>query len=186
MDRVFAFGQPPGAIMQIAYTVEDLGTAMDHWTRVMNVGPFFVFEHFPLINHRYRGRLQPLDIDIALAYSGTLCVELIRQNDDGPSCYTEFVARSSRHGFHHCGVGVRDFDARAVRLRAAGYEYVLEAEIGGTDGARAAYFDTNADLPGMIELIEINDRVEAIFGQLRAAATGWDGSDPVRRISAMP
>lgn len=186
MDSVLAFGQPAGAIIQVAYTVEDLASAVSHWTRIMNVGPFFVFEHFPLINHRFRGRPQPLDIDIALAYSGSLCVELIRQNDDGPSSYREVIARRGGHGFHHWGMGVRDFDAQEARLRAAGFDCVSEAEIGGTGGARGAYFDTTAELPGMVELIEMNDRVESLFAQLQSASVDWDGRDPLRPMGVPP
>jgi hypothetical protein len=186
MQELLAFGQPPGSIIQIAYTVDDLAAAIAQWTRVMGVGPFFVFEHFPLIGHRYRGRPQPLDLDLALAYSGGMCVELIRQNDDGPSTYREVIARRGGHGFHHWGIGVRDFDAQADRLRAAGYVCASEAEIGGTGGARGAYFDTTADLPGMVELIEMNGTIEGMFDRLRAAAAAWDGDDPIRRVAVSP
>ena len=36
-----------GPIMQNAFVVPDLEAAVDHWTRVMHVGPFYLFEHVP-------------------------------------------------------------------------------------------------------------------------------------------
>ena len=36
-----------GPVMQVAWVVRDLEAAIDHWTRIINVGPFFLFEHVP-------------------------------------------------------------------------------------------------------------------------------------------
>ncbi|MEJ0043966.1 MAG: hypothetical protein WDM81_17900 [Rhizomicrobium sp.] len=40
------FGQPDKGIMQMAYVVPDLRAAMDEWVRRLNVGPWFVLDHF--------------------------------------------------------------------------------------------------------------------------------------------
>jgi hypothetical protein len=41
----FDFGRPDNGVIQMAYIVEDIGTAMS-WTRELNVGPWFLLEHF--------------------------------------------------------------------------------------------------------------------------------------------
>ena len=41
-----------------------------------------------------------------------------------------------------------------------------------------AYVDTTRDLPGMVEMSE---RLEAIYTRMYLASVGWDGTDPVRR-----
>ena len=40
--------------------------------------------------------------------------------------------------------------------------------------------DTTADLPGMVELIELGADFEPTFNRFYRASIGWDGSDPVR------
>ena len=47
-------------------------------------------------------------------------------------------------------------------------------------GARIVYVDATAELPGMIEIIEMNEGQEAMYARFRAAAVAWDGTDPVR------
>ena len=47
--------------------------------------------------------------------------------------------------------------------------------------ARIAYRDTTRDLPGMIELIEMSEKLEAIYTRMYAASVGWDGTNPVRK-----
>jgi hypothetical protein len=43
--------------------------------------------------------------------------------------------------------------------------------------------DTTRDLPGMLEIIETTDALEAIYQSYFDAAQGWDGKEPVRRWS---
>ena len=55
-------------------------------------------------------------------------------------------------------------------------------------GRRVAYIDTTADLPGMIEAIEMTPSSEANFTSYYQAALGWDGRDPVRarKVPVLP
>jgi hypothetical protein len=91
-----------GPIMQNAFVVPDLEAAIDHWARVMHVGPFYVFEHVPF-TEIFRGKLTKIDMSAAIAYSGDLQIELIYQHDDAPSIYTE-LPRGGRSGLQHMGV----------------------------------------------------------------------------------
>ena len=63
-----------GPVMQIAWVVRDLEAAIDHWTRMMNVGPFFLFEHVQagaFLRLLLHGRIQLLrnasELDLNLA-----------------------------------------------------------------------------------------------------------------------
>ena len=178
---VLSFGQPLGAIMQVAYVVDDMDRALEHWTKTLGVGPFFLFKSFQLLDAKYRGQPTEIDVDLALAFSGTMCVELIVQNNNVPSVYREVVEQRG-YGFHHWAVSTRSFDADVARHQAAGAALAFSGVAGV--GARAGYMDTTATLDGMIELIEINDKVEDFFGMLHAASTSWDGTDPVRSLGA--
>jgi hypothetical protein len=76
----------------------------------------------------------------------------------------------------------QDFDSAEAAYRATGYEAAYTARTGPAFGsARVAYFDSTADLPGMIELVELTPAVDAFFGSIKALSEGWDGTDLIRR-----
>lgn len=171
------FGQPTDGIIQIAFTCADIHRSMREYTERLNIGPWFLFEHFPLADLTYRGQPCDADITLALGASGHMIFELIQQNNDVPSVYTEVVARQG-HGFHHYALSCFDFDAAVAKYRDMGYEQALYGVAGV--GARAAYMDTTRTLGGMIELIEMTPPVEQLFTAIQLANVGWKGEEPVR------
>jgi hypothetical protein len=177
--EMLSFGQPLGAIMQVAYVVDDIDRELERWTKELGVGPFFLFRSFPVIEPKYRGKPTDIDIDLALAFSGSMCFELIQQRNNAPSVYREVIDRRG-YGFHHWAVSTKTFDAEVARRQAAGAPLAFSGAAGV--GARFGYMDATDTLGGMIELIEINPNVEEFFGMLHAAAQGWDGKDPVRTL----
>lgn len=173
----YDFGQPIDGIIQVAYTVADIHKSMEHYVKRLGVGPWFLIEHFPGRDMRYRGAPTSLDISLAMAFSGHTLLELIQQNDDGPSVYRDLVAKRG-HGFHHWGVGSRNFETDVRRYRDMGYDEAFFAVTPAGD--RVAYMDATADLPGMVELIEMNEPTERLFTGFYQAAISWDGGDPIR------
>lgn len=181
MKKLLSFGQPLGCVMQMAYIVDDMDMAINHWVRHLGIGPFFVFDSFPLHNVHYRGRPADADLALALAFSGAMCFELIFDRTKGPSVYRDIAERRG-YGFHHWGISTRDFDGDLARYTALGIETAFYVEVPVANG-RAAYLDTSDILGGMIELIEINPPVEKFFATVRDAADNWNGRDPIRRLT---
>lgn len=179
---VWNWGQPLNGVMQVAYTVPDIHAAMPVYQKRLNLGPWYVIEHFPFKWLKYRGQPAEIDLTIALANSGSMTFELIQQNDTKPSAYTEVIAKRG-YGFHHLAVAAKpeDYDAALAGYVAQGYDLVFEAAVGV--GARAAYVDTIGDLGGMIELIEVTPPVEWLFTHVQQASVGWDGRDPIRTLA---
>lgn len=169
-----------GPVMQNAFVVNDLEAALDHWTRVMGVGPFFVFERIEFAEVGYQGR-SALDIDltVAIGYWGNLQIELIHQRNDVPSIYTDFPARHVG-GLQHMGVITESVSQDLDRLKRVGIEAVQYGITSG--GLRFAYVSTDQHPGGMIELIESNPGMLKFFSKMQAAAQEWDGSEPVRRV----
>jgi len=166
--------------MQIAWVVRDLEAAIDHWTRMMNVGPFFLFEHVPFSELLFRGKPSSVDMTAALAYSGETQIELIFQHNDAPSIYTEFL-RGGRTGVQHLGVMTESVDRDLERLSSQGVE---AAQSGRTAwGARFAYLATDHDPGGMIELIEHGRVIDDAFRQIRDASRSWDGRTTTARFA---
>ena len=94
MSRVF------GPIRQNGYVVKDVRAAMDHWVKVLGVGPWFYFDRVKIDWFRHRGAASNVELSIALANSGDLQVELIQQRNDVPSMYREFLG-AGREGLQH-------------------------------------------------------------------------------------
>lgn len=175
----FPFGQPVGGIVQFAFTVADIDTGMRDFTARLGVGPWFVTGPFETPQATYRGAPTRIRLTLAIGFAGHVMVELIQQHDDKPSVYRETVERCGGHGFHHWAIGSKSFDADLAGYREAGYE-VAFSDV-APRGNRVAYVDAGRDLPGMIEIIEMTDVLEARYAMMFAASQGWDGSEPVRR-----
>ena len=166
-----------GEIMQNGYLVRDLDAAVDHWTRVIGVGPFYVLEHasFDLV---CRGRPATCTISVAIANSGPLQIELIRLESDGPSLYREFLD-AGREGLHHVAYLVASID------RAVAESRLPVAQAGEANGFRFAYLETETHPGTVLELIERTPGIEALFGTIAAASRNWNGEDPVRSFAAL-
>jgi Glyoxalase/Bleomycin resistance protein/Dioxygenase superfamily len=167
------FGRLPGTVIQYAYTVPDLAAAIDLYVTRFDAGPWFRRGPFTPPQARYRGEPVSMTISLARCFAGDSMIELVQQHDATPSVFNE-----RPHGFHHWAVGVRDMDAAIARFAGFGYPVAFSDVV--PSGARIVYMDATADLPGMIELIEMNAQQESMYAAFRDAAAGWDGTRPVR------
>jgi hypothetical protein len=173
------FGQPDDGIIQMAYVVADIRSAIDAWVAKLGVGPWFLLDHFGGINPRYRGRESKVDVALAMSFAGHMNIELIQLNNREPSVYLEWIERHG-YGFHHWGRATWHFDQEVERYRAAGYELAFVAAMPA--GGRVGYMDTTSDLPGYVELIELGGGFEPVFSKFYRASIGWDGKDPIRSL----
>jgi Glyoxalase/Bleomycin resistance protein/Dioxygenase superfamily len=174
---LLGFGQPRNGIFQMAYVVEDIEASMRRWIDQLHVGPWFLLEHFTGVNGTYRGQRADADVALAMSHAGHMLVELIQLNDDKPSVWKEGIERFG-HGFHHFGVGTLDYDAELAKHLEEGHELAFDCSV--PTGGRVAYVDTTAELPGYVELIELDDATDTAFTRFYAASLAWDGSDPIR------
>lgn len=171
------FGQPDDGIIQMAYVVEDIQAAMNHWVDQLKVGPWFLLEHFSGVDPSYRGQPSHADMAIAMSFAGHMNIELIQPNNNAPSVYREIIEKRG-YGFHHWGIGSRNFDRDVEAYQRRGAELAFLARV--PSGGRVAYMDTTASLPGMVELLELGADFEPMFTGFYRAALGWDGKNPVR------
>jgi hypothetical protein len=170
-----AFGRPPGTVIQYAYTVADIDVSISLYVDRFRVGPWFVRGPFTPPLARYRGRPAQMTITLARAFAGDTMIELIQQHDESPSIYREVIERRG-HGFHHFAIGTLDRDLD--RFAAMNYPVAFEDRV--PSGARVVYVDSTADLPGFIEVIEMNDAMQQMYAMFRDEAAGWDGTNPIR------
>ncbi|QGZ65988.1 VOC family protein [Paraburkholderia acidisoli] len=166
-----------GEIRQAGYVVRDIEAAMDYWSRVLGVGPWFYNERVPIVNYRYRGEAYEVHNSVALANSGPLQVELIQTRNDAPSMYRDFLAAGNT-GLQHNAYWTTRFDADLDRLLAHGFKVAMSGEVGSN--GRFVYFDTETHPGTVIELSEVAGPKGKLFDLIRAESLNWDGRDPVR------
>jgi hypothetical protein len=167
-------------VIHTSFIVKDIYESIQGFLDLYGVGPWFVFEHYPMKDMKYRGSPAALDFTVAVAYSGPMALELIQQNDDGPSAYRD-VVNERGYGFHHFAIASYDFDSDLARCRNLGLAVVNEgASPADHGGGRGAYVDTSGKLPGMTELMEIVPELASALTEMEATAANWDGTDPIR------
>jgi catechol 2,3-dioxygenase-like lactoylglutathione lyase family enzyme len=169
-----------GAVMQLAYVPADFDAAVDYWTKVMGAGPFFALEHVKLEDVKYHGQPSDIDFSMALGYWGDLQIELIRQHNDAPSIYKAWRDQS-QEGLHHVCILVDDMALARAVCAEAGAEVVQEAHVPG--GGEVIYADAGGGPGTLVEILKPGPGSRAFFAMMREAARGWDGSDPLRRLS---
>jgi len=167
-----------GEIRQVAYLVPDIEAAMDYWSKVLGVGPWFYNPRVPIRNYTYRGERYEPHNSVALANAGGLQVELLQTRNDVPSMYRDFI-RAGHQGVQHVAYWTESFDADLGRAEALGFKVCMGGEVG--DKGRFVYFETDASQPGtVVELSEVAGPKGKLFKLIREASQGWDGSNPVR------
>ena len=170
---------PDQRFMQACWVVPDLRQAVDAWVRSTGVGPFFLFDSITFAEPRYRGRPTDCpDITAAMAQAGDIQIELVSQRDTRPSFWRDVVP-AGQAGLHHMALYCDDYVASLDAYLGAGMEVAFS---GLMMGARVCWVDATRTLGFMIELIEANPVADAVFGNFRAAARDWDGSDPLRPV----
>ena len=166
-----------GPIRQLGYVVDDIEAEMEHWSRVMGVGPWFYNPKVPIEDYRYDGTAHEPHNSVALANDGYIQVELIQTRNDAPSMYRDFKARGLR-GLQHVAYWTDTFDADLARMEEAGFTVKMGGQVGAN--GRFVYFAEESHPGTVIELSEVLGPKGRMFDMIRAASEGWDGSDPVR------
>jgi hypothetical protein len=165
--------------MQLCWVVPDLEAAISRWVAQTGAGPFFLFDDVHFEDGSYRGT--PADVAphrAAIGQHGDMQIELIEPLGDDPGIWRDVVP-SGGFGLHHTGLYCEAYEAEKQALLATGAELAFE---GRMLGAPTCYIDTVTTLGFMTELITANPVAEQVFAMFRAAAQGWDGSDPIRRL----
>jgi hypothetical protein len=164
-----------GPIRQIGYVVTDLDQALASWLE-LGVGPWFVVRDLPM-RALYRGEACATKLSLAMANSGEMQVELIHQEDDTPSIFTEFLDANGP-GLHQLAYWTEDFDTTMQAVADAGWPVVWSG--GEGFGVRFAYVEPPVSPAAVIEISELTEATLASSTHIRDAAASWDGGDPIR------
>ena len=108
-------------------------------------------EAFPLL----LDGLKSGKLDIALAFSGGVEIELIQMLTDRECIYSDIMKKQGG-GLHHIGTMVRGFDKKLEQMKAAGIGVIQSGVIKTVGGAvtKYAYMDTVSTCGIISEIIE--------------------------------
>ena len=167
-----------GPVMQLAWLPSDFDAALRHWTQTMGVGPFFMMENIKLEDMRYLGEPTDAVFSLALAYWGDVQIELIRPENDAPSIYNGPYAVRDR--LHHVCLLVDDIADAYAACADHGAKILVEGKVG--ESGRVIYADPGGGPGSIIEILQTQPGTAELFGMIKQAGIGWDGSDPLRKL----
>lgn len=171
-----------GGIRQIGYIVKDIEKAMEHWSRVLGVGPWFYREDATPSVFTYYGKdSTPPKISIAVANSDYIQLELIQQHDDAPSLYRDSLKAAGGDCMQHVAFWTDDhYDELRAQLIEAGY---VEGHAGQMGQRGRFTYLVHKDLPScVIEISETRGGKGEYFRKVAAAAQEWDGKESIIRV----
>lgn len=165
----------PGVVRQLGHVVRDLDAAVTSWLG-LGIGPWYLLRGLSQ-SALYRGEPCTVPLSMALSNSGDMQIELIQQDDETPSIYTEFLA-SGRDGLHQLAWWTSDFESTMKAVQAAGWPVAWS----GAGSARYAYVEPPASPVPIVEIMELTDATIGLAALIRQAAEDWDGNDPIRTL----
>lgn len=167
--------------VQIAYFVSDIRSAAERMHRSFGAGPFYVIENIRLARAEHRGESCLFVHSSAYGQWGSVMLELVQQDVEGPSPFRDLFPPGAE-GLHHVATFVDDVEAAIDAYAKAGLPLATRAWT--TSGTQFAFVDARATLGHMIELYVPDAGLQGFYDFIRDASIGWDGRDPVRTLGA--
>ena len=158
--------------VQIAYPVDDVVVAAERFSARTGAGPFFVMRHIAVAASRVHGVPAAFDHSSAYGQWGDVMVELVQEHTP------PLVTPGS--GVHHMAFMVPDLDGALADAQAQGWHEVLWA---ATATGQQFAFARAPELGHLIEMYEPSERLLGFYARIAEAASGWDGSEPVRLLN---
>lgn len=165
-----------GSIAQLGYVVKDIDASIAGFVR-SGIGPWFLLRGVQPENFTYKGAPSAMAMDVAVANSGDIQIEIITPVNDAPSMYRDFLD-AGREGLQHFAYWSRDYQALYDRALAAGFSVGQEGQLGGPSG-RFAYLETEHHAGTCVEISDLGGAKAALFDYVKKAAQHWDGTNAV-------
>ncbi len=141
-------------IGQVGIVVRDIARSMEYFSGLYNVGPWYRTK-LAEEEMSYRGKKIDLKLDIVIAFTGKVEIELIQVISGEENIYSSILEKQGG-GVHHLGFLVSGFDRKLEAVKAMGVRPLQWGTLRTAGGAvtRFAYLDT-IDTCGVItEFIE--------------------------------
>jgi hypothetical protein len=174
--------RPPGlllgrqALSHVGYVVDDIEAAASEWQRTFSVGPFLLLDNIAFDEVSYLGEPCTWEHSAAFASWGEVLVELQQHHRIEPPALAEMLTAVSGPRTNHFSFVSSTPERDSEYLEAQGHPRFLFAR----DGDIELRFHFIPSLRHSVEIHRACPALEGFFRQVREAAIGWDGRDPIR------
>ena len=147
-------------ILQICFITEDLDRSVKWFSELTGKKPSHSGKAADAAQAKavYRGRQASVGCRLVLFEFGNIDVEFLEPGPE-PSVWRDFL-REKGPGCHHIAFKTRNLTKRGNFLHSKGHALLQRGEFDG-GGGRYAYYDTEADLGVLVELLEFDRDREA-------------------------
>jgi len=170
------------AIHHIGYVVDDLRGGVEQFARDFGAGPFFGMEHMAFDEVTFEGGPALYDHSSAFGSWGDVLVELTQVHDAQPAAFRDALVAPGG-GVGHVGWLAASLKDEVARLEGLG---LRSFHTGRTGPASAVWFDGGPLFGHPIEVLQEREEILGFYAMVRAAAGGWDGSEPFRIMTGPP
>ena len=168
----------------VAHVVPDLDAAVDR-ALASGFGPAH-FIRGTEMNARYRGEMIRIRVSAAFIVVAGLLTEIVTQDDDTRSTFTDFIARHPSGALHHVAYLSDDFEASVGEASARGLTLVPHMEYVGPDGnAFESYYEPEGRPDAILVQLALPSPLDSVYEQIVDIAEHWDGTDPKRDFWAL-
>ncbi|MBM4204220.1 MAG: hypothetical protein FJ194_08755 [Gammaproteobacteria bacterium] len=166
-------------LAQTAYFVPDIRIAALDAHRRFGAGPFFIINRIQLSYGMHRGKECKFVHSSAYGQWGSVMMELVQQDVEGPSPFRDMYA-PGESGLHHMATIVESLPEAYTHYQSCGFEVAAIART--ITGTEFAFIDAVKTLGHMIEIYEGNPGLLGFYDMVRNASVGWDGQDIIREL----
>ena len=164
---------------QLGFVVDDLIDAAGRWAAVFGIGPFHILPRRTAECTHRGGPAATIELQVGVAQSGPVQIELIQQHCDTPSIFVDYL-KTGRGSLHQLCTVTSDFEGKKAHYQQLGYELATELL---SPGHRVAFVDTVADFGFYTEVVEARAPFLDQLAAIARTCAGWDGADPVRLLT---
>lgn len=166
-------------VRHIGYVVDSIPEAVAFLSRTFGAGPFYSPGRITL-DEVVGPDGEPAIFDHTNAFGrwGDIVVELQEMHQVEPPALREKLCRS----FNHVAILAEDPQAESERLSELGLPLLVHC----IDGPVEVTFHDVPALGFAIEIHKDTDFIRNAHEQILKAAEGWDGTEPLRDMSALP
>ena len=173
-----------GKPYHVAYVVPDLDAAVDRLL-VSGFGPAHFIRGTDMAA-LYRGEKINIRVSAAFVVIAGLLTELVMQEDDSRSSFTDFIARHPSGALHHVAYLSEDFAATLKDVQARGLSLVPHMEYLDPNGNKfESYFEAQGHPDAVLLQLALPSPLDPVYAKIVEIAENWDGRDPKRDFWAL-
>ena len=168
----------------VAHVVPDLDAAVDRLL-ASGFGPVH-FIRGTAMTARYRGETINIRVSAAFVVIAGLLTEIVSQDDETRSTFTDFIERHPSGALHHVAYMSDDFQATVRDVASRGLTLVPHMEYVDPNGnAFESYYEPEGRPDAVLLQLALPSPLDPVYKKIVDIAEQWDGTDPKRDFWAL-